>query len=77
MLSTAGVEVKGRHGNRVAQLFKVAKKDDRVVVLFEWESEEAFEAFKNGSSVRETMKASGTVGPPEFTILKKIGESPR
>jgi heme-degrading monooxygenase HmoA len=48
-----------------------------VVVLFEWESEEAFEARKNGSSVRETMKASETVGPPEFTILKKIGESPR
>jgi heme-degrading monooxygenase HmoA len=74
VLSTAGVEVKGRHGNRGAELFKVAKKDDRVVVLFEWESEEAF---KNGSSVRETMKASETVGPPEFTILKKIGESPR
>jgi heme-degrading monooxygenase HmoA len=54
----------------------VAGEDDRVVVLFEWESEEAFEAFRNDPSVRETMKSSGTVGPPEFTVLKKVGEFP-
>ncbi len=42
-----------------------------------WESEEAFEAFRNDPSVKETMRSSGTVGPPEFTVLKKVGEFPR
>jgi heme-degrading monooxygenase HmoA len=42
------------------------------VVLFEWESGEAFEAFRNDPSVKETMRASGTVGPPEFTVLRKV-----
>jgi heme-degrading monooxygenase HmoA len=76
VFSTAGAEARGRHGNRGTQLFKVAEEDDRVMVLFEWESEEAFEAFRNDPSVRETMRSSGTVGPPEFTILKKIAEFP-
>ena len=76
VLSTAGAEARGRHGNRGAQLFRVDGEEGRVVVLFEWESEEAFEAFRSDPSVRETMKSSGTVGPPEFTVLKKVGEFP-
>jgi heme-degrading monooxygenase HmoA len=64
-----------RHG-RGRQLFKVAGEEDRVVVLFEWESEEAFEAFRNDPVVKETMRSSGTVGPPEFAVLKKMGEFP-
>ena len=46
-----------------------------MVVLFEWEGEEAFEAFRNDPSVKETMGSSGTVGPPEFTFLEKVGGS--
>lgn len=76
VFATAGAEARGRHGNRGTQLFKVAGEDDRVMVLFEWESEEAFEGFRNDASVRETMRSSGAVGPPEFTILEKIGEFP-
>jgi hypothetical protein len=49
----------------------VAGEEGRVVVLFEWESEEAF---RNDPSVKETMGSSGTVGPPEFTFLEKVGE---
>ncbi len=75
MFSTAGAEARGRHGNCGAQLFRVAG-EDRVVVLFEWESEEAFEAFRSDPAVKETMRSSGTVGPPEFTVLKKVGEFP-
>ena len=76
MFATAGAQARGRHGCRGAQLFKVAGEDGRVVVLLEWESEEAFEAFRNDPAVRETMKSSGTVGPPEVTMLKKVGEFP-
>ncbi len=76
VFSTAGAEARGRHGNRGAQLFGVTEEEGRAVVLFEWESEEAFEAFRNDPSVKETMRSSGTVGPPEFTVLKKVGEFP-
>jgi heme-degrading monooxygenase HmoA len=54
----------------------VAGEEGRVVVLFEWGSEEAFEAFRNDPSVKETMGSSGTVGPPEFTFLEKVGGFP-
>ena len=47
-----------------------------MVVLLEWESREAFEGFSNDPRVRETMSSSGTVGPPEFTFLEKVGEFP-
>jgi heme-degrading monooxygenase HmoA len=76
VFATAGAEARGRHGNRGTQLFRVAGEEGRVVVLFEWESEEAFEAFRNDPSVKETMRSSGTVGPPEFTFLEKVGEFP-
>jgi heme-degrading monooxygenase HmoA len=52
-------------------LFQVVGEDDRVMVHFEWESEEAFEAFRNDPAVKETMKSSGTVGSPKFTMLNK------
>ncbi len=77
VFATAGAQARGRHGNRGTQLFRVAGEDDRVMVLFEWKSEEAFEGFRNDPSVRETMRSSGTVGAPEFTILEKMGEFPR
>lgn len=76
VFSTAGAEARGRHGNRGTQLYRVEGEGNRVVVLFEWESAEAFEGFLNDPTVRETMRSSGTVGPPEFTLLHKVGEFP-
>ena len=76
VFSTAGAEARGRHGNRGTHLYRVDGEENRVVVLFEWESEEAFEGFLNDPTVRETMRSSGTVGPPEFTVLQKVGEFP-
>ena len=76
VFSTRGAEVRGQHGNQGTQLFRVAEEDGKVVVLFEWESREAFEGFSNDPQVRETMRSSGTLGPPEFTFLEKVGEFP-
>ncbi len=45
-----------------------------MVVLFEWESKEAFEGFSNDPRIKETMQSSGTL-TPEFTFLEKIGNS--
>ncbi|MGI8858884.1 MAG: hypothetical protein ACR2HO_01835 [Rubrobacteraceae bacterium] len=47
-----------------------------MVALFGWESKEAFEVFSNDPRVRETMRSSGTLGPPEVTLLEKVGEFP-
>jgi hypothetical protein len=35
VFSTRGAEMRGKHGNRRTQLFKVAEEDGKVVVLFE------------------------------------------
>jgi hypothetical protein len=54
----------------------VAQEDERMVVLLESENEEAFDAVRNDPSVREMMRSNGTVGAPEFTVLRKIEEFP-
>ena len=76
VFSTRGAMMRGKHGNHRTQLFKVAEEEGKVVVLLEWESREAFEGFSNDPRVRETMSSSGTVGPPEFTFVEKVGEFP-
>jgi heme-degrading monooxygenase HmoA len=74
--SRRGAMMRGKHGNHRTQLFKVAEEEGKVVVLLEWESREAFEGFSNDPRVRETISSSGTVGPPGFTFLEKVGEFP-
>jgi heme-degrading monooxygenase HmoA len=76
VFSTRGAEARRKHGSYGSQLFRVSEKDNQVVVLFEWESREAFESFLNDPLVKETMKSSGAMGPPEFTLLEKIGMFP-
>lgn len=55
VFSTRGAEMRGKHGNHRTQFFKVAEEDGKMVVLFEWESREAFEGFSNDPRVKETM----------------------
>jgi quinol monooxygenase YgiN len=74
VFSTRGAEMRRKHGSHRAQIFKAEEQSNQVFLLFEWESREAFEGFRNDPSVRETMQSSGTLGPPEFTFLEKIGE---
>jgi hypothetical protein len=57
-------------------VFEVAQEDERMVVLLGSENEEAFDAVRNDPSVREMMRSNGTVGAPEFTVLRKIEEFP-
>jgi heme-degrading monooxygenase HmoA len=68
--------MRGKHGNIGTQLFKVAEEDGKTVVLVEWESREASEAFTNDPQARETKNSGGTLGPLEFTFLEKVGEFP-
>ena len=74
VFSTRGAEMRRKHGSHRAQIFKVEEESNQMVVLFEWESREAFEGFLEDPTVRETMQSSGTQGRPEFTFLEKVGE---
>ncbi len=76
VFSTRGVEKRQGHGCVGSQVFRVTDQEGQVVVLLTWPSREAFEAFRNDPTVRETMQSGGTLGPPEFTILEKAGEFP-
>jgi heme-degrading monooxygenase HmoA len=76
VFSTRGARARAEHGSRSATLFKVCEAADEVVVLFDWESREAFQAFLSDPNVKETMKASGAMAPPEFTCLEKVASFP-
>ncbi len=76
VFATRGAEMRRKHGNRRSQVFAVAGEASRVLVLFEWESREAFEGFLNDPAVKATMQSSGTVGRPAFTFLHQVGEFP-
>lgn len=76
VFATVGAEARKRHGSRSCELFRIREEANRVVVLFEWESPEAFQAFLEDARVKETMKSSGTMGPPEFTLLDKVATFP-
>lgn len=86
IFATRGAEVRRYHGSSEAQLFRVIgqpqegahQPDDmqHVVVLFAWESREAFQGFLDDPNVRETMKVAGITEPPEFTILEEVGLFP-
>ncbi|MDQ4122554.1 MAG: antibiotic biosynthesis monooxygenase [Acidobacteriota bacterium] len=72
--STRGFDARKAHGSIGSQVFKIAGEENRVIVLFEWESLAAFEGFLSNPKVKETMKSSGTTRPPVFTYLEKAAE---
>ncbi len=74
--STRGFDARRGHGSVSSQVFKVSGEDNRVILLFEWESREAFDGFLSDPKVKETMKSSGTTRPPVFTFLEKAAEFP-
>jgi len=74
--STRGAAMRGKHGSRGAQVFRVADDAETVYVLFDWKSREAFERFLIDPEVPATMRSSGTVGRPEFTILEEFATFP-
>ncbi len=76
VFATAGAAARRRHGSVSSQVFRVAGEEGRMLVLFAWESREAFEGFLADPTVRATMQSSGTIGRPEFTFLEKVVEIP-
>ena len=76
VFSTAGAEARGRHGSARSEIFAVEEDPNQVYLIFDWESREAFESFLADTTVRETMQSSGTIGRPEFTIVRRMATLP-
>jgi quinol monooxygenase YgiN len=75
VFTTRGKEARQRHGCTRAQVF-LTGEPNQVTVLFSWNSRAAFEGFLSDPAVKETMKASGTAGPPSFTFLEEAAVLP-
>lgn len=76
IFSTSSAAFRRQHGSIRSQVFTITDEENRAIVLLEWESREAFEGFLADPAIRDAMRASGTVGRPEFTFLDKIVEVP-
>lgn len=70
---TRGFPLRQSHGSRGAQVLRHADDPHRVLLLFQWESREAFDAFFDDPSVQESIKKGGA-SLLERTVLDKIGE---
>ncbi|GAB3491264.1 hypothetical protein GCM10027341_04030 [Spirosoma knui] len=75
VFTAKGKEDRQRHGCQRTQVYTTTDPN-ALVVLFDWSSRQDFDGFLADPSVKETMKASGTMGPPTFTFLDKVGELP-
>lgn len=72
--STKGLEARRKHHSIESKVFKVNSEENRVYILFKWESMEAFKVFQGDMQVKEGMKAGGVIGQPTFTMLEPLGE---
>ncbi|WP_234736761.1 putative quinol monooxygenase [Tellurirhabdus bombi] len=75
VFTTKGKEIRQKHGCLQSQIFSTANPQ-QLTIFFGWTSQAAFESFLTDPLTKETMKASGTLGPPTFIFLDKICELP-
>jgi quinol monooxygenase YgiN len=68
-----GAPLRKKHGSRGARVFRNADDPNAVVILFEWESREGFEAFRADPEVAATIQSTRPTSPPDFTILESVG----
>ena len=64
IFSTKGAEKRRQHGSKGAQVFRDPNQEDRVWVLFDWDSE-GFQSFVSDPEVPPIMKEAGHKGPPQ------------
>ena len=76
VFATQGLEKRRQHGCLRTQVYKRQDPPGQVFILLDWESREAFEAFRQDPEVPATMKSGGMLAPPEFTFLEKSAEFP-
>jgi hypothetical protein len=75
VFTTKGKAMRQQHGCQQAQIFSTVNPQ-QLTILFALTSQVDFESFLTDPLTKETMKASGTLGPPTFIFLDKICELP-
>lgn len=65
---TRGLALRQKHGSHGAQVMRHADDEERVSLLFDWEPAE-FQAFLADPEVQASMRAGGTLGPPQIQFL--------
>jgi hypothetical protein len=63
-------------GSRGGQLFRSADDPNEVVMLFEWDLEQARQ-FRQREALSARMQEAGALGPPDFYFLEEIEQLPR
>ena len=58
-------------GSKGGQLFRSADDPNEVVLLFEWDQEQARQ-YSQREDVREKMQEAGVLDPPEISFLEEI-----
>jgi heme-degrading monooxygenase HmoA len=64
--------VRKRSGCRSEQLLRASGDPNDLVILFEWDSIENARSFVNSSDLRESMRAAGVIGTPDFQYLEQV-----
>ncbi len=73
IFATDGREKREAHGSRGAEVLSTADGSDRVIVLIDWQDEEAYKRFVSDPSVPQTMARGGAKGRPRFTPVTRVG----
>ena len=63
-------------GSKGGQLFRSADDPNEVVMLFEWDLEQARQ-FSQSEALRAKMQEAGVLGPPEIYFLEEIEQLSR
>ena len=58
-------------GSKGGQLFRSADDPNEVVMLFEWDLEQARQ-YSQSEELRAKMQEAGALGPPDFYFLEEI-----
>lgn len=74
--NTRGLRLRRHHGSQGARVLRHRDEPNRVSLVFEWQSEEAFRGFLEDPDVRETMRIGGAKHPPQVTFVDAIEELP-
>lgn len=63
-------------GSKGGQLFRSADDPNEVVMLLEWDLEQARQ-FRQGEALGAQLQAIGVLGPPDFYFLEEIEQLAR
>lgn len=74
--TTTGAKMRKKHGCLGSEVFRVSDDGERLLLLFQWESKERYQAFLGDPEVRQTIQSGSTQSVVKVTFLDSLGEYP-